>query len=103
MKRGEIWLADFPPPIKNRPIILISRDQAYSILTSFVAAIVTSTIRGIPCEVALGKENGLDRPCVVNCDNIHTIPKSRLIKRLGLLTSEQEKQLNEAIRFSLEL
>ena len=103
MKRGEIWLADFPPPIKRRPIVLISRNQAYSILESFVAAIVTSTIRKIPCEVILGKENGLDRPCVANCDNIYTIPKSRLIKRLGQLTSEQERQLNEAISFSLEL
>ena len=103
MKRGEIWLADFPLPVKKRPVVLISRDQAYSILESFTAAIVTGTIRKIPCEVVLGKENGLDRPCVVNCDNIHTLPKSRLIKRLGMLTAEQERQLNEAIRFSLEL
>ena len=103
MKRGEIWLADFPPPIKKRPLVLISRDQAYSILESFVAAIVTGTIRRITCEDVMVKENGLDRPCVVNCDNIHTIPKSRLVKRLGLLTSEQERQLNEAICFSLEL
>ena len=103
MRRGEIWLADFPLPIKKRPVVLISRNQAYSLLEAYTAAIVTSTVRAIPCEVALGAENGLSRHCVVNCDNIHTIPKSRLIKRLGLLTSEQEKELNEALCFSLEL
>ncbi len=103
MRRGEVWLADFPAPVKKRPVVLVARDQAYAILESFAAAIVTSTVRDIPCEVPLGPDEGLRRTSVVNTDNIHTIPKSRLIKRLGFLGPGKRRQLDDAIRFSLEL
>jgi mRNA-degrading endonuclease toxin of MazEF toxin-antitoxin module len=37
---------------------------------------ITSTVREIPEEVRLGKEEGLSRPSVVNLDNVHVVPKA---------------------------
>jgi len=31
VRRGEIWWADLPPPAGRRPVLLLSRDEAYAI------------------------------------------------------------------------
>lgn len=48
-------------PIGKRPVVLLSRDEAYSVRNSVTIAEVTSTIRNIPVEVNLGKEEGLPK------------------------------------------
>jgi hypothetical protein len=46
--------------------LLLSRCDAYSYLSKFIAVEITSTIRQIAAEVALGEEEGLPRFCVAN-------------------------------------
>lgn len=53
MHRGEVWWAGLPQPIGRRPVLLLSRDAAYSVRTSVTVGIVTRTIRNIPTEVLL--------------------------------------------------
>jgi mRNA interferase MazF len=81
MRRGEVWWAELPPPAGRRPVVLLSRDEAYSVRELVTIAPVTSRIRGIPTEVRLGPEDGLPKPCVINLDTITTIPGERC--RLG--------------------
>ena len=76
MKRGEVWWAELPPPVGRRPVVLLSRDSAYAVRTSITVAPVTRTTRDIPVEVRLGREDGLPARCVVNLDDLTTIPKS---------------------------
>jgi mRNA interferase MazF len=64
---------------------------------------VTRTIRSIPVEVLLDKEDGLPSRCVVNLDDITTIPKTLLKERLTVMSAERMHQIDEAIRFALEL
>ena len=64
---------------------------------------VTTTIRGIPVEVALGPEDGLPKSCVANLDTIATIRKDLLTKRITLLRNEKLQQIDAAVRFSLSL
>lgn len=64
---------------------------------------VTTTIRGLSTEVALGRANGLDSPCAVSCDNIVTVPKSTLGRQIGFLLPAQEEALTEAIHAAFDL
>lgn len=103
MRRGEVWWVELPGPIGRRPVVLLSRDEAYAVRNAVTVAEVTTTIRGIPVEVALGPEDGLPKNCVANLDNIATIRKDLLTKRITLLRSERLQQIGAAIKFSLSL
>jgi mRNA interferase MazF len=85
MKQYEIWWADLPKPAGRRPVLLLSRPDAYSYLNKFVVAEVTTTIRGIPVEVRLGRRERLAKPCVANFDNLRTVSKSSLKERISTL------------------
>ncbi|RPJ34838.1 MAG: type II toxin-antitoxin system PemK/MazF family toxin [Planctomycetaceae bacterium] len=54
MRRGEVWWADLPPPTGRRPVVLLSRDDAYAVRALVTVAPVTTRIRSIPAEVPLG-------------------------------------------------
>lgn len=103
MHRGEVWWADFPPPIGKRPALLLSRNAAYKVRTSTTVAVVTCTIREIPVEVMAGPEDGMPTNCAINLDNILTIPKSALIERITILSSEKMSAVEKAIIFALDL
>ncbi|MDO9287284.1 MAG: type II toxin-antitoxin system PemK/MazF family toxin [Thermodesulfovibrionales bacterium] len=101
MKRGEVWWAELPLPVGKRPVVLLSRDEAYSVRNAITVAEVTRTIRKIPVEVSLGPEDGLPQRCVVNLDTIITIRKDLLIERITLLKSDKIALIEKAIRFAL--
>lgn len=103
MRRGEVWWADLPPPTGRRPVVLISRDSAYRIRTSVTIAPVTRTVRNIPVEVPLDRRDGLPTRCIVNLDDLTTIEKSFLKQRIAILSAEKMQQIEEAIRFALDL
>jgi len=103
MRRGEVWWAELPLPIGRRPVVPLSRDEAYAVRNAVTVAEVTTTIRGIPVEVVLGPEDGLPKRCVINVDTLVTIRKELLLERITLLGSEKIKQIDRAIKFGLSL
>ena len=103
MRRGEVWWADLPPPSGRRPVVLLSRDAAYTVRNLVLVTPVTTIVRGIPTEVGLGPEDGLSRASVANLDVIITIPKSSLRQRITGLSVEKVRAIDEAIRFALGL
>jgi len=103
MRRGEVRWAELPSPIGRRPVLLLSRDAAYRVRTSVTVAMVTRTIRNIPSEVLLEHEDGLPVKCVVNLDDILTIPKSRLTERITQLSPDKMTAVAKAIAFALDL
>lgn len=103
MRRGEVWWAELPPPIGRRPVVLLSRDVAYRVRTSITVGIVTRIARNIPVEVPLGPEDGMPQQCVVNLDDILTIPKARLAERITTLSSQKMTAVARAIIFALDL
>lgn len=103
MKRGEVWWANLPEPIGKRPVVLLSRDEAYSVRNAATVAEVTTRIRGIPVEVLLGPDDGLPKKCVANLDTIVTIRKELLIERITLLQKDKIDQIDAAIKFALGL
>ena len=103
MKRGEVWWVDIPPPAGRRPAVLLSRDAAYRVRAAITVAPVTRTIRNIPVEVVLDRIDGVPTRCVVNLDDITTIPKVLIKQRITELSREKIGQIDAAIRFALDL
>lgn len=80
--RGEVWFAEVPGD-KRRPVLVLTRDPMGRMLHSVICAPITSTIRGLTTEVALGIESGLVEDSVANFDNTLLLERSRLVRRLG--------------------
>ena len=83
--------------------MIVTRDVAIPLLANVTVAAVTGTVRGLPTEVPLGRQHGLARECVVNCDNLFTIPKSALGRRRGELDPESLDRLRNTLRVALDV
>ena len=103
MKKGEVWWADLPSPIGRRPVVLLSRDEAYNLRTKVTFALVSTNIRNIPVEVILNKDDGLPMASAVNLDNLYTYHKNSLKQKICLLKHEKIAQINIALKFALAL
>lgn len=103
MQRGEMWWAKLPEPIGRRPVLLLSRNEAYRLRTHVTVAEVTTTIYHIPVEVPLGPEDGAPRPCVVNLDTLTTVPKTSLLHRICELRPEKMSEVHRAVKFALDI
>lgn len=102
--RNEIYWADLGPPAGRRPVCVLTRDAAASVLTAVTCAPITRTIRGIRSEVTIGSEEGLPEPCVISCDNVITVPVVDLAGRpVGRLDEAKRAELDAALRFALEI
>lgn len=103
MRRGEVWWLEVDPPVGKRPVLLLSRDAAYRLRTSVTVALITRTVRNIPTEIPLDKADGLPAKCVVNLDDIVTVPKDRLTGQITVISAEKMTLVNKAIVFALDL
>jgi mRNA interferase MazF len=88
---------------KTRPVLVLTRELVRPHLRTVTVAPITTTIRGISTEVRLDAANGLEGPCVVNFDNVTTIPSNTLGEQIGILLDRQERALSEAIRAAFDL
>jgi mRNA interferase MazF len=79
-RRGEVWLAELD---KTRPVIVLTRDPMGRYLNAVIVAPVTSTVRGVSTEVALGPEDGIPQSSVANLDNVQLVARDRLRKCVG--------------------
>ena len=81
--------------------MVLTRDSVANSIGSVVVALVTRTVRGLPTEVRLGKREGLAAPCVINLDNILTVPRGRLTRLLGSCSASKVRELDIAIKLAL--
>ena len=102
--RNEIYWADLGPPAGRRPVCILTRSAAASVLTAVTCAPITSTRRGIRSEVEVDVEQGLLEPCVINCDNLITVPLTALDRSpVGRLDEAQRAELDQALRYTLDI
>lgn len=99
-EHGEIWETEIG---KLRPVVVVSRDDVGGRRDSTTVAVITSTVRGHPGEVLLDHRDGLPNVCVINCDDLHSIRKTRLERRIGRLSETKIEALDDALRFALQL
>lgn len=101
MKQYEIWWASLPKPAGRRPVLLLSRNAAYSYLQKYLVVEITTRVRNIAVEVALGRREGLPQPCVANFDNLHTIRREVLTDRAGALSPSRHVEVKHALGHAL--
>lgn len=88
---------------KARPVVVLTRGAVRPFVRNVTVAPITSTIRGLSTEVAVGPANGLDHASVVSCDNVLTIPVEWLGRQVGYLLPTQEAALARAIEVAFDL
>ena len=111
VRRGEIYLVSFAPPLgaaiqKTRPALVVQNDIAnrYSPIT--IVAAITSTIdtRPRPTRVLVkAPEGGLSVDSMVLLNQIRSVDKRRLLKRLGKLRPVTLEDVNRALLISFGL
>ena len=94
--QGDLWLLE-PPNGKRRPVLIVTRSEAIPVLTSLVVAPITSTIRPIPTAIAVGPPEGIDHDSVASFDNLATVPRSLLTRRLGRLDPVRQPEICAAL------
>lgn|SRR6476620_1602343 len=82
---------------KARPVVVLTREPVRAAMRRVTVAPITTTVKGLSTEVAVGPENGLEQPGVISCDNIITIDKAALGRHVGFLFERQERDLAAAV------
>jgi mRNA interferase MazF len=109
LRRGDIWLVNFNPTQGSeqrgiRPALIIQNDVGNEVSPVTIVAAISSVTKTYPINVEIKpSESGLEKDSVVKLNQIRTIDKKRLIKRLGRLDSSKMKAVNSALMLSLGL
>ncbi len=99
-KRGQIWWAKVD---KRRPVLLLSRPEAYPMRRRVVAAEITTVLRRNPATVELSRRDGLPERCIVNCDNLVTVNQDHLVEYVTSLDERRMTEVKNAVLFALGL
>jgi mRNA interferase MazF len=115
MRRGEIWLVDLEPvrgagADKQRPAVIVSNDGANTAAERLGRGVVTvvpvtsNTDRVYPFQVLLpARVTGLAVDSKAQAEQVRSVAFQRLGSRVGLLTTDLQAELDEALRIHLAL
>ena len=109
--RGEIYLVEFDPAVgseikKTRPSIIIQNDTANRFSPVTIGAAITSKFdeKLYPTEVLIhAGEAGLKQDSIVVLDQIRTIDKTRIVKKIGKVSAFTLKRTDTALKISVGL
>lgn len=110
-RRGHIYLVSFDPTIgseikKTRPALVIQNDigNRYSPITIVAAITSKFGVPPYPTEVIMEpKDSGLPQRSAVVLNQIRSVDRQRLIKRIGHADTEVMQRVDQAIQISLGL
>jgi mRNA interferase MazF len=93
-----LWLADLD---KRRPVVVLTRDPLGRHLHAVIVGPVTSTVRGLSTEVAVGPEDGARVASVVNLDNLQLVDRRRLVRHVGRVRARTLRQICDAVAVAI--
>jgi mRNA interferase MazF len=111
-KRGEIWLLDWSPSRGSeqagfRPALIIQTDAANSNphYPNTIVLAVSTKGKPVPFNVPLkpNSSNGLSEASFVKCEQVLTVAKERLVRKLGSIGVKDLQQIKQAVRLVLEV
>lgn len=107
MKRGDLYLVAHPSatdPRRSRVFVVVSRQVVIdSRFSTVICAPVYSVHDGLSTQVAVGEDEGLKHASSIHCDELVSIPKSKLTNYVGSLSPEKISALQQALRVALAL
>ncbi|MGH1366866.1 MAG: type II toxin-antitoxin system PemK/MazF family toxin [Calditrichia bacterium] len=106
MRRGDLYLVKkpgFSDPKKHRVFVVVSRQSLIdSQFSKAICAPVYSNGHGLTTQVMVGPEDGLKHVSYIHCDELISLPKSRLASYVGSLSEEKVVKLNFALQMALD-
>lgn len=97
--RGEVhWLE--VEDDKRRPVLVLSPDPLAAALRKVLVVPLTTTVRDVPTEVALGPRDGVPRESVANCNDVRAVPRSLLVERVTTLSQDRMLEVCVALRWA---
>ncbi|NUO83741.1 type II toxin-antitoxin system PemK/MazF family toxin [candidate division KSB1 bacterium] len=107
MKRGElyrVYKGSTEDQKKSRAFVVVSRQVLIdSRFSTVICAPVYSIHDGLSTQVEVGIAEGLKHASSIHCDELVSIPKSKLTDYLGSLSDAKLKLLDSALKAALEL
>jgi mRNA interferase MazF len=111
VKRGDIYYADLSPVIGSeqggvRPVLVVQNDVGNRYSSTIIVAAITAKIdkAKLPTHVEIsGEDYGLSKDSVVLLEQIRTIDKKRLRKKIGVFDDQMMTKVDEGLRISLNL
>ncbi|MAG79244.1 PemK family transcriptional regulator [Candidatus Pacearchaeota archaeon] len=111
IKRGDIVIANLEPTKGNeqggrRPVLIIQNNIGNNYSPTTIIAPITSNVfdKEFPTNVFVDKKDSkLNKNSTILLNQIRTIDKRRIIKKVGFLDNEINKKVDMAIKVSLDL
>jgi len=107
VKRGDlyrVYKGSAQDPKKSRVFVVVSRQLLIdSRFSTAICAPVYSVHDGFLTQVEIGIDEGLKHASSIHCDELISIPKSKLTDYIGSLSSTKLDLLDAALKKALEL
>lgn len=102
--RGEVWLAALDPTVggeirKTRPCVIVSPPQMHDYLRTVTVAPMTTGSRSAPFRIPIRFQ---DKEGLILLDQLRTLDKQRLVRRLGAVTAKTLGLTLAALRETFE-
>ena len=106
MKRCEVWWINFEPSIggeiqKKRPAVIVSNNASNKFLNRVQIIPLTSRTERLYPSEALVAFDGKESKAMA--DQLATVSKSRLLSRVGTISQEDMRKVEEAIKIQLAI
>ncbi len=95
VRRFDVFLINLDPTVgreikKTRPCVILSPDEMNGAIATVIVAPMTTKGRGYPTRVACRLEGKAGQ---IVLDQLRTVDKVRLVKRLGQIGADEQKQV----------
>jgi len=106
MRRGEVWWVNFEPSIggeikKKRPAVIISNDAANKFLNRVQVVPLTSKVKRVYPSEAVVAFN--EQPNKAMADQLTTVSKQRMMNQAGVLSYDDMRNVEHAVKVQLGL
>lgn len=85
------------PRAGRRPFLILTRDEAVPVLAQVLAVPATRTVRDIPTEVLLDRDDGMPSACCLTLDNLAAIRPSLCTERITRLSPRRMRDVCAAL------